>query len=187
MDASRAETIGVVLAGGQSRRMGRDKALLPWGDGTLLSHMQQRLRASGLGRVVVSGEYPHCEAIPDRFAACGPLGGLGSIAAALPDADLLVVPVDMPLVSPALLRYLRETPAADCACFQDQPLPLRLRLNAASRSALAALLEGPSYGRSLRALHAALSGEVLALPVHWQAQLCDLVSPAAWRAMSSPA
>lgn len=177
--------VGVVLAGGRSSRMGRDKALLPWRGDTLLAHMQQCLHLSGVSRVIVSGAYPQCDAVPDRFADLGPLGGLASVAAALPDTTLLVVPVDMPLISADALRYLRESSAAACVCFQDQPLPLRLRLNAASRQVLAGLLDGPASGRSLRALHAALNGECLALPVQWRTQLQDADTPDAWRTMMS--
>jgi molybdenum cofactor guanylyltransferase len=177
-------TVGVVLAGGRSSRMGRDKALLSWRGDTLLAHMQQRLRLSGVSRVVVSGTYPHYDAVPDRFPDLGPLGGLASVAATLPDTVLLVVPVDMPLISAAALRYLRESPAADCACFQGQPLPLRLRLDGSSRQVLATLLEAPASGRSLRALHAALHGQYLALPIQWQAQLQDADTPADWRAIA---
>ncbi len=178
-------TVGVVLAGGRSSRMGRDKAMLTWRGDTLLAHMQQCLRLSGVTRVVVSGAYPHCDAIPDQFADLGPLGGLASIAAALPDATLLVVPVDMPLISADALQYLREAPVAACACFEDQPLPLRLRLDAASRQVLAALLDGPASGRSLRALHTALQGERLALPAQWRTQLQDADTPADWRAIEA--
>jgi molybdopterin-guanine dinucleotide biosynthesis protein A len=176
--------IGVVLAGGRSSRMGRDKAMLPWQGDTLLAHMQQCLRLAGVSRVVVSGAYRHCDAIPDRFADLGPLGGLASVAAALPDATLLVVPVDMPLIGAAPLRYLREAQEAGCVCFQDQPLPLRLRLDTASRQVLATLLDGPASGRSLRALHAALFGEYVALPTQWRAQLQDADTPADWRAIT---
>lgn len=176
--------VGVVLAGGRSSRMGRDKALLPWQGDTLLAHMQQCLRSSGVSRVIVSGTYPHCEAVPDRFADMGPLGGLASISAALPDTTLLVVPVDMPLISAAALRYLRESAEAGCVCFEGQPLPLRLRLDAASREVLAALLDGPASGRSLRALHAALQGESLPLPMQWRTQLRDADTPADWRAIA---
>jgi molybdenum cofactor guanylyltransferase len=177
--------VGVVLAGGRSSRMGRDKAMLPWQGDTLLAHMQQRLRLSGVSRVIVSGAYPHCDAVADRFAGLGPLGGLASVAAALPDTSLLIVPVDMPLIGAATLRHLRESTAADCVCFHDQPLPLRLRLDAASRQVLAALLDGPAPGRSLRALHTALRGERLALPSQWQAQLQDADTPADWRAIAT--
>lgn len=177
-------TMGVVLAGGRSSRMGRDKAMLSWQGDTLLAHMQQCLRLSGISRVVVSGTYSHCEAVPDCFADLGPLGGLASVAAALPDTTLLVVPVDMPLISAAALRYLHEAPAAACVCFEGQPLPLRLRLDAASRKVLSALLEGPAPGRSLRALHAALHGERLPLPAQWRAQLQDADTPADWRAIT---
>lgn len=165
--------------------MGRDKAMLSWRGDTLLGLMQRRLRESGVARVIVSGAYPDCDAIPDRFAGLGPLGGLASVADALPDGPMLVVPVDMPLLSPGLLRYLREHPATACACFEAHPLPLRLRLDRVSRSALALLLAGAARGRSLRALHAALGGETLALPTPWQGQLRDADTPAVWRRLAS--
>jgi molybdopterin-guanine dinucleotide biosynthesis protein A len=37
--------VGFVVAGGGSRRMGRDKALVPWAEGDLLGHALARLRA----------------------------------------------------------------------------------------------------------------------------------------------
>ena len=46
---------GIVLAGGLSSRMGRDKALLPWQGRTLLEHMRGVLKQAGAGRVPGGG------------------------------------------------------------------------------------------------------------------------------------
>src|SRR5438874_1150085 len=45
----------VILAGGQSRRMGRDKAGLPAGDGTLVEHLAHRL-APRIEALLIAGE-----------------------------------------------------------------------------------------------------------------------------------
>ena len=50
--------VGFVGAGGHSRRMGRDKALLRWGGGTLLDHAITRLRAVCLEVRILSGREP---------------------------------------------------------------------------------------------------------------------------------
>jgi molybdopterin-guanine dinucleotide biosynthesis protein A len=102
---------GFVMAGGHSRRMGRDKALLPWGGGTLLAHALQRLRSVCTDVAILSGAHPRyldagapvlADAVPDR----GPLGGL---VAALEHArhDVAVIlAVDLPFLPPELLGDL---------------------------------------------------------------------------------
>ena len=179
---SHPRTVGLVLAGGRSRRMGSDKALLSWRGETLLSHMQHCLRASGASRVLVSGAYADCEAVPDRFAGLGPLGGLASVVETLPDdVALLVVPVDMPLLDPHLLRYLRMgSHGHACAHFHGQPLPLYLRLDCNSRAVLMQLLQATAPQRSIRALHSALQGKSLKLPLRYHPQLEDADTPEAW-------
>src|SRR5579863_10550524 len=54
---------GYVLAGGRSTRMGRDKALLPLGDSTLLDHVAHCVRQAA-GNVTIIGP-------PDRYAGLG--------------------------------------------------------------------------------------------------------------------
>ena len=99
--------VGVVLAGGRSSRMGRDKARLAWRDQSLLAHACATLQAAGTCEVVVSGDYPEYAGIPDALPALGPLGGLASVVDALPDGVLLLVPVDMPLLTPELLTNVQ--------------------------------------------------------------------------------
>ena len=70
---------GIILAGGKSARMGRDKASLPFGNGTLLTAQTDKLRSLGVTDIVLSG---YAEGmVPDETPGCGPLGGL---AACLP-------------------------------------------------------------------------------------------------------
>jgi molybdenum cofactor cytidylyltransferase len=47
------EVIALVLAAGQSRRMGSPKQLLPFGDGTILERTVVNVRRSGVDRVIV--------------------------------------------------------------------------------------------------------------------------------------
>lgn len=179
----RLPCIGVVLAGGQSTRMGRDKALLEWHGRPLLERQLDALRASGVDELRVSGDRPAYHGVVDAQPGLGPLGGLAGIAEAVAaDADLLVIPVDMPLLGTALLRRLRtEQPRARGLRCVDHVLPTRLRVDAASRALLAALLhEREPRQRSLRALQQAMGCTEIALAADEIAQLADCNTEASW-------
>lgn len=100
---------GIVLAGGASRRMGRDKAFLQLDGTPLIQVVVERLAQVCEEVLVVAGE-PHAYAglgarpVEDRFRGVGVLGGIhaGLDAAAHPLA--LIVGCDMPFLSPRLLR-----------------------------------------------------------------------------------
>src|SRR5256886_16772725 len=70
----------VILAGGQSRRMGRDKAGLPAGDGTLVEHLAHRLGPVVDETIVAGGsatlELAGVRRIDDRHPGLGPLARL---------------------------------------------------------------------------------------------------------------
>ncbi|MEY2161212.1 molybdenum cofactor guanylyltransferase [Rhodanobacter sp. FW106-PBR-LB-2-11] len=183
----RLPCIGVVLAGGQSTRMGRDKALLDWHGRPLLERQLEALRASGVDELRVSGDRPGYRGVADAQPGLGPLGGLASIAGSLVgDADLLVIPVDMPLLGAALLRRLRtEQPQARGLRCAGHVLPMRLRLDAASRALLAALLqEREPRQRSLRALQQAVGCAEITLAPDEAAQLADCNTEASWNEVS---
>jgi molybdenum cofactor guanylyltransferase len=102
----------VVLAGGRSRRMGRDKAGLSWGDGTLLDHVIGVLRQAVTGPVVVVGAagFPRpvdaadvlsvADDAPDRGPLQGIATGLTTAGAAGRDRAFLCS-VDLPRLHPA--------------------------------------------------------------------------------------
>jgi molybdopterin-guanine dinucleotide biosynthesis protein A len=103
---------GFVLAGGHSRRMGRDKALLPWDGTTLLDHAVARVRAATAAPpTVLSGRELRYQdrglrALADEEPGRGALGGvLTGLARMTADAGLFLA-VDLPIVPEALLRHL---------------------------------------------------------------------------------
>lgn len=179
--------LGVLLAGGQSSRMGRDKALLDWHGQPLIEHQLATLREAGVDALRVSGERPSHHGVADLASQLGPVGGLMSVAASVTgEAELLVIPVDMPRLSGALLQRLRmERRQARSLAFAEHVLPWRFRLDAASRALLLALASSAApRARSLRALQAAMETEALALSKDEAAQLVDCNTPELWNEMS---
>jgi len=144
---------GIVLAGGRSSRMGRDKAGLAWRSGqTFLDRAVGQLREAGCRSVIVSGERPGHDCVPDRWPGQGPLGGIASVLEARPAllGRLVIVPVDMPRLHPDSLRSLIGIVRGDGARYADVPLPMVLCLSDRLRSVVAVMMQ--SEARSLRAL-----------------------------------
>ncbi len=99
-------TLGVVLAGGKSSRMGRDKASLPFEGRTFADRVAFALGAVCDDVVVVGTDLPGWRSIPDDGDAHrGPLSG---IATGLREANdgVLVCAVDHPAVRVETLRAL---------------------------------------------------------------------------------
>ncbi len=106
----------VILAGGRSRRMGQDKALLPCRGTTLLARQVQLVRELAPAEILVSGRdrTKHgAHGLPvllDRFADLGPLAGVERGLGESRSPLLLVLAVDLPDMT---ARFLREL-AARC-------------------------------------------------------------------------
>lgn len=110
MDTSNADITGVVLAGGQSRRMGFNKAEAKLSGEFMLIRMIEKLREVTPHIIVSSGSitYPGIPwpQVPDEFPQRGPLGGIYSALDASTTKLNLVVSCDIPLVSVSLLKYI---------------------------------------------------------------------------------
>jgi len=105
--------VGFVVAGGASRRMGRDKALLPWGDTTLLDHAIARLREVTSDVRILCGPEPRyaergLPVLTDTTADAGALAGVHAGLVAQGDGLGLFLAVDLPNVPVGLLRALVE-------------------------------------------------------------------------------
>ncbi|MBB1250893.1 molybdenum cofactor guanylyltransferase MobA [Rhizobium sp. G21] len=114
---------GVILSGGRSSRMGRPKALLPFGAGRLIDHVAARLAPQVDGIVVNANDaaidLTGALVVPDLSPDFqGPLAGLQSALAhvveAHPDAShVAVVTVDSPFFPPDLFDRLAATLEGD--------------------------------------------------------------------------
>jgi molybdopterin-guanine dinucleotide biosynthesis protein A len=106
---------GLVLSGGKSRRMGRDKALLER-DGQSQLAFVTGLLGPHVERVFVSTredqqdepERARYELVIDHYTDMGPLAGILSAMDDYPDVDWLVVACDLPNISDETLQHLLE-------------------------------------------------------------------------------
>lgn len=103
------DVTGVVLAGGRSSRMGRDKALLTL-DGVSLFDRALAVLRSAFDRILIAGDRPDLArpgipALPDRYPG-SPLGGVYTALEAASTPWIFVVPCDLPHPDSALVRHL---------------------------------------------------------------------------------
>ena len=133
---------GVVLAGGKSIRMGTDKAGLGVKDlkADFLAHACNTLKACGASNIHIS--HNTGRGIVDKIPQKGPLSGVYT-ALNIEKRDLLIVPVDMPLLTPTMLRPLLHT-SARASFINEQPLPFFVRYSLELEKLLLHLLQEKS-------------------------------------------
>lgn len=102
---------GIVLAGGQSSRLGTDKSFINVNGQSLIEHIVAKLTRLSDDVIIVTNspdEYDHLEArlVGDIYPGKGALGGIYSGLRAAANAYSLVVACDMPFLDLNLLRYM---------------------------------------------------------------------------------
>jgi molybdopterin-guanine dinucleotide biosynthesis protein A len=100
-----------ILAGGKSRRMGRDKAWLDLGDGVpLVRRVADALARVADEIVVVANDERYASlgypVVPDRYGEKGAFGGIATAVAAAGGELVCVAACDMPWPSPEVYRLL---------------------------------------------------------------------------------
>lgn len=110
----------IILAGGKSSRMGKNKALLPLGTMTSIERIVEELKPVCSHPILVCNEpqlFQHLglEIVQDNYPGKGPLAGLEAGLAVTTEEWNILVACDMPFVSRSLAtELLRRTGDWDC-------------------------------------------------------------------------
>lgn len=108
-----------ILAGGRSRRMGRNKALLLYRGRPLIAHVFNALEPLFPDIFLVTNDsgpfdFLPCPKIPDRVPGKGPIAGIDAALSYSRNPFVLAVGCDAPFLSPRLLELLADkTEGAD--------------------------------------------------------------------------
>ena len=157
--------IGTILAGGESRRMGEDKAKLPINNGTLLDLMERKLQLLPIiDTIVVCGN--RAGGLPDIKPGLGPIGALYTLSMHYEDHLALIVPVDMPLLTTEALEKLCKTNLEkhNALYYEKHNFPLLLRLGREVKSHLATQIGGQTPDLSIATLLREIQAKPLSIP-----------------------
>jgi molybdopterin-guanine dinucleotide biosynthesis protein A len=137
MKATKPKIFGLILAGGYSRRMGQDKALLEFLHGKPQIEFVYDLLRKYSAQVFLSKRkdqtsYKSIASINDRdeFSNHGPIGGILSAMKEYPDADWLLIACDLPFITDETIQMLldqrkpRKTATAFISTYDALPEPL---------------------------------------------------------------
>jgi molybdopterin-guanine dinucleotide biosynthesis protein A len=127
MDAGSPSPLdAIILTGGASRRMGRDKASQLWGGVRAVDLVANLARAVGARRILTCGDGDFgLERVPDPAPFAGPVGGvLAGLAALGTDGRrVLVLATDAPTLTVGDLAPLIAAPRPGAA-FSGLPIPM---------------------------------------------------------------
>ena len=181
------KTVTVILAGGKSSRMGRDKALLPVGGRPLLAVQAERWRGV-FDALVISAD------TGERFAAdvrpgAGPMAALEAVMRAVPAHRYFLTAVDLLFGDPALaLELERRMGDADACLIQREGRGWEPLFALCARTCLPAI--SAALDRGIRSFYRGLlprvrvrriaEGDLPAFPL--DRLLCNTNTPEEWAA-----
>jgi len=169
---------GILLTGGASTRMGRDKATLVIGGQTLAARTALLLVAVCDPCVEVGPGVSGLEAVREDPAGGGPLVALAAGAAAVgTSAPALVLACDLPRLTPKALRWLVEhpSPRSVVPIWEGRPQPLCARWSAEALAAADRLVR--IGARAMRALLEDVDPELVEVPAELRGALEDVDTP----------
>ncbi len=107
------DAAGFVLAGGQSSRMGSDKALLPFAGRPLIAHALSILEEAGLHAMIAGANTASgsslavfAPVVDDLDPGLGPLAGVCAALRSTSARYAVFLPIDLPLLPGSLPAYL---------------------------------------------------------------------------------
>jgi molybdopterin-guanine dinucleotide biosynthesis protein A len=115
---------GLILAGGQSLRMGSDKGLLDYHGLSQVDYLIEEFKTCDIEPYVScrTSQYETYNRITDKFECLGPYGAILSAFQSDPNAAWLVVACDLPFVNAEVFNTLLDerNPAKFATCFYNQ-------------------------------------------------------------------
>ncbi len=127
---SRADNYSLlILAGGKSSRMGKNKAELLYNGQSFLENLIKKAQCLGIENIYLSGYKgvrEDAKAVMDVYPEVGPLGGLHAGLTAATTPYCLVLPVDIPQLPLEFLEAMLEEHRKQCRNVQEDRLPLLL-------------------------------------------------------------
>ena len=110
--AGNAELTGIILAGGESRRMGAPKPLIPYRGKPLIQWVYEAMKPLCAEIIVIanSGDFSFLDArvFPDNFPGNGPAAGIEAGLSHCNTAQALLSSCDTPNLSTEFFAYLLE-------------------------------------------------------------------------------
>lgn len=139
------DVLGILLNGGQSRRMQTDKAMLSVNGLTNVDRMKTLLSGCNVSDVITSGQ--HEESVPDLYSFGGPLAGILSVVLAKKPSAVMVVPIDMPLLAQPTINTLitQGLTHQTACCYQSYSLPVFIPVTQLLIDTLTGEFESPRY------------------------------------------
>jgi molybdopterin-guanine dinucleotide biosynthesis protein MobB len=122
----KAALSGAIIAGGQSSRLGFNKALLPIRGQPVIERVLETLSPIVLSIKIIANnpsayQYLNIETIPDLRPGCGPLSGIHTALSLSKTEYVLIVSCDLPLLTADKLRpLLLEYPGYDITMFKHK-------------------------------------------------------------------
>ncbi|HZE12750.1 MAG TPA: molybdenum cofactor guanylyltransferase [Chthoniobacterales bacterium] len=164
----------VLLAGGESRRMGRDKATIEIEGQPLWKRQLELLRSLEPRQVLISARTrpewlpENVESLLDDPPSRGPLSGLTKALGAMTTTHLIALAVDMPFMNGEQLLALLNAAAAGCGVVpivDEQAEPLAAIYPTEAASDFAAELSGSDFSLQRIVRQLAANGRIRLMPI----------------------
>ncbi len=171
----------VLLAGGESRRIGRDKATILFRGKPLWQIQLDLLRKLQPAEIFVSARAdpvwrpPDVTFVPDEPPSRGPLSGLSATLARIRSSHLLALAIDMPLMNEGHLRFLCNQVEPGCGVLPmigDQAEPLAAIYPSDAHDSFAAALSGIDFSLQTLTNQLVQMGKLRAVRVAEKEQRC---------------
>ncbi len=112
MAIGKDEVTGIILSGGRSSRMGRDKGLCTFRDKPLVAYAVEILKPLCGNMMISANHHPekyasfHLPVVPDEIPGIGPMGGIHACLKKSKTRHNLVLSCDTPFVDSRVFRLL---------------------------------------------------------------------------------